>query len=575
MFLFAFTNSSLATQLACDDVEELIIDSRFVTIVTDRFLSRATSNGDGFSVIEAPSLGAERNKEIIFSRVVYSKRDHLITVDKTTISGRPVYYTSSNGDFFCSSHISMLRKAGVVIAENTQALPEFFTYSYILPPQTLYQNIFRLSPGSRLEVRSDGDKCRIKHKNECYPPPITERRSDSLDTITSNTLNCLSQSVGALGIGKERLAVMMSGGLDSSILFKLCENDYGDVATYSTEYPFEDPGKNIERKYALSAADAFGSPHTHFEVTTGDYLSGLVETIAAGEEPLRHLQYVMYYLLVKKGLPQTSDIIISGEGSDSIWGLGSHYLLNSSRRVPFGLLSNYTILKLLKASAPAGSLPGRVVNQLIRMRTLTASDDPQNICFFESWGNEELVCRYFNTTRSDIIRNRADVISTWSGHSVYDIMSMVVSLGDEAAHQQILSKSAETVGKIVYYPFSRREVLDYAYSIPWKIKIARPKNVLRRVAQKLEVPEFIIKRRKSGFGLRRIDWAQEGNIFEPLVRLAFGVFGEREVRSIQDRDPVKAMTFWNMLNYAIWKRLCVNNEPLEVLIDEAGIDKEK
>ncbi len=573
MFLVAFTNSSLVAQLAPHDVEELRIGSRFVTIVTDRFLSRATSNGDDFSLIEAPPLGAEDNPAIVFSRVAYSKRDNLLTINKATISGRPIYYTSSNGDFFCSSHISLLRKAGVVIAENTRALPEFFAYSYLLPPMTLYRDIFRLSPGSRLEVRFDSDKCEIKHQNECYPPPITKRQPDSLDAVIGGTLNALSQSVGALGVGKERLAVMMSGGLDSSILFKLCQKHYGNVATYSTEYPFEDPGKNIERQYALSAANAFGSPHSHYRVTTRDYLSGLVEVIAAGEEPLRHLQYVMYYLLVKKGLSQTSDIIISGEGSDSIWGLGSHYLLGISHRVPLGLLSNAAILKLIKAGTPAGSLPSRVASQLIKMRTLNAkSDDPQNICFFESWGNEDWVCHYFNIARSDIIRNRAEVINTWSGNSTYDIMSMIVSLGDEANHQQILSKSAETAHKIVYYPFSRSQVLECAFSIPWGIRIARPKNILRHVAYKLDVPEFIIKRRKSGFGLRRIDWAQEGNIFEPLAGLAFRVFGEKVVRSVQDREPEKAMTFWNMLNYAIWKRLCIDGDPVAVLIDEARLN---
>lgn len=123
----------------------------------------------------------------------------------------------------------------------------------------------------------------------------------------------------------------------------------------------------------------------------------------------------------------------------------------------------------------------------------------------------------------------------------------------------------------MYYPFSRREVLDYAYSIPWKTKITRPKNVLRSVARKLEVPEFIIKHRKSGFGLSRIDWVQEGNIFESLLALASGIFDKKTIRSQQCSDPAKAMTFWNMLNYAIWKRLCIDNESVAELLDEAGI----
>ena len=151
-----------------------------------------------------------------------------------------------------------------------------------MPPLTLYRNIFRLCPGSRLGVSFTGGKCDIKSENECFPPPINERRPDSLETITASTLNYLSQSVAALNTGKERLAVMMSGGLDSSTLLRLCQSHYGDIATFSTEYPFKETAKNTERKYALSAAEAFGSQHRHYEVTTRDYLSGLVETIATG-----------------------------------------------------------------------------------------------------------------------------------------------------------------------------------------------------------------------------------------------------------------------------------------------------
>jgi len=28
------------------------------------------------------------------------------------------------------------------------------------------------------------------------------------------------------------------------------------------------------------------------------------------------------------------------------------------------------------------------------------------------------------------------------------------------------------------------------------------------------------------------------------------------------------MTYWNMLNYSIWKRICIDNEPVEALLEE-------
>jgi len=92
--------------------------------------------------------------------------------------------------------------------------------------------------------------------------------------------------------------------------------------------------------------------------------------------------------------------------------------------------------------------------------------------------------------------------------------------------------------------------------------------VLRGVARQLKIPEFIINRPKRSFGIRNEFWSEKGGVFEPLVPLASKAFEEKQIRDMQSSESNKAMTFWNMLNYAIWKRLCINNEPLELLQDE-------
>jgi hypothetical protein len=46
------------------------------------------------------------------------------------------------------------------------------------------------------------------------------------------------------------------------------------------------------------------------------------------------------------------------------------------------------------------------------------------------------------------------------------------------------------------------------------------------------------------------------------------VIDEREIRAVQAVEYSTAMTFWNVLNYAIWKRLWIGGEPLARLLDE-------
>lgn len=59
-----------------------------------------------------------------------------------------------------------------------------------------------------------------------------------------------------------------------------------------------------------------------------------------------------------------------------------------------------------------------------------------------------------------------------------------------------------------------------------------------------------------------------GAAFEPLVTLAAKVVDEKALRINQSSDAKKSMTFWNMLNYAVWKRLIINKELVDRLKDE-------
>jgi hypothetical protein len=83
----------------------------------------------------------------------------------------------------------------------------------------------------------------------------------------------------------------------------------------------------------------------------------------------------------------------------------------------------------------------------------------------------------------DIIKGRYDTIKSFENRSVYDVISILDFLGDITLTTSVWSKLGESQGKIVYYPFNKVEILNYAYSIPWDLKLKYPK-ILRNVARK-------------------------------------------------------------------------------------------
>ena len=53
-----------------------------------------------------------------------------------------------------------------------------------------------------------------------------------------------------------------------------------------------------------------------------------------------------------------------------------------------------------------------------------------------------------------------------------------------------------------------------------------------------------------------------------MVCLAEKVLDPGIIRQMRTLEPSQAMIFWSMINYALWKRLCIDGESLESLKEE-------
>jgi len=221
MFLVALTRDGVAQNFQSAKIEEFNLHSMKVTVITDNFLSDFVTEPDGFSVIESPLISTSDFRNSIFLKVTYDSKNDSFSILKSTISGRPIYYhINSAGEFFCSTHISLLRTAGVPIQENTDVLPEFFMYRFVMPPNTLYKDIFQLFTGDQLQIKIEHNKATISGISHYIPPEPEDK--NNIDLVIEHTYKYLNDSVKTLDPLHKKISLMLSGGLDSSILFKIC-----------------------------------------------------------------------------------------------------------------------------------------------------------------------------------------------------------------------------------------------------------------------------------------------------------------------------------------------------------------
>ncbi len=561
MFFIALTKQKISSHFQNCKIEEFTFCYLHCTLISDEHNIYYDTHKDGFTLTESLHNSTHNNPQRFVS-IVGDMTSATISISKSTIAGRSLYYhLTKDGEFYCSTHISLLRWIGIPIEENSTVLPEFFIYRYIMPPYSLYKDIYHVFTGGLLALKIANKTCTITSHTHYTPPQSKQKHSISVKDLYQNIVDAIT----SLWKYKRNVTTILSGGIDSSITSKIGLDVLDITDSYSTGYPFENDDENIEKEYALSAAEELGFNHNYYEPTTEEYLKGFLESIASAEEPLHHLQTILLHLLYKNAIPPSKNIILHGQGAGFAFGNVTDYLSNYEK-ISSKLLSAKPIHAILSKT---GQKTKTLVEKKREATTKLPFSHPDNpLWHWHDFGDQKWVCRYFNTTEEKIIKSRVEFITKNNKHSIYDKWSLYSLIGDEDTTLPLWTKLGETQNKTLYAPFYDTTLLDNVFSIPWKLKLQSPNHLRKKIAQHAQLPSFIITRPKSSFGIKAKQWVAPGGIFEPIIPLAITIIEEKHLRSMQSAEPKKSMMLWNMLNYSIWKRLCIHNEPIDILLEE-------
>ncbi|NQV36301.1 MAG: hypothetical protein HQ515_26650 [Phycisphaeraceae bacterium] len=492
--------------------------------------------------------------------------------------GLPLYYTvDKRGDFFCATHIKLLREVGVDIEENQDALPEFFVYRCVMPPFTLYKGIRRILHAGSVEHIYDGRGWSLSRES---PPEWIQNEGggsagsfdDHLDELTSRVRSAVKGIPGT----HHNMASLMSGGIDSSITSLLCRQERHANDTFSTSYPFESSLLEMERPYAESAAQAMEFHHKHYVPTEAGYRAGVLESIALAEEPVHHLQTPCFNVMFEDGIPRERTALVHGLGAGGAFGNFRNHLYMLDKPL-YRALQSSAAYPLVKGVSRLTGRGRYLLGSLDNLRDRHPLEDYRNPLWqWHQYGDVDWVCDYFKTTPAAIIADQQQNMQRLNTPSLYHTWASYSLLGDEDITLTLWAKIAHAHGRVLHSPFYDSDVLRYAFSMPWQQKLQKPENCVRKsMAKRVGVPDFITTRRKSGFGVKRNDWAVEGSVFDPLVELSEGVLDSDLIRRMRTRVPSEAMTFWSMLNYALWKRLCIDGDSIESLQRELAEAEER
>ncbi len=231
---------------------------------------------------------------------------------------KPMHYAITREGFFFSSEIPpLLEMPGVRAEPDPRALPAFFTYRYLPGEGTVYRDVFRLPPGSFLELDLDGGSHRItRYWNYEFGRP--ERFSDP-DEAAAEFLRLFRDSVRIRLRSDVEVGSFLSGGVDSSAVASLTAAIKPDLKLFTVA--FEEQGYDETGQvdhFVRSMGSLFDGTGRFIRRCSRNSLFSLPEIVRAIGEPLS-LGAVIPTDMVCALASEHVKVVLTGEGADEIF----------------------------------------------------------------------------------------------------------------------------------------------------------------------------------------------------------------------------------------------------------------
>ena len=443
----------------------------------------------------------------MFALAIWDKQEKSLTLARDRIGEKPLYYGWQDDLFLFGSELKSLRAHSAFSGEiDWRVASTFLRLNYIPAPFSIYQGIFKLIPGTYLQLKqADIQHGRLPNPipywslgeaiERGFEIPYTGSLNDAVDELEA----LVSRAVRMQSVADVNVGAFLSGGIDSSTVVAMMQSaTTSKITTFSIGMPDE---KLDESKHAAAVARHLGTNHVEHIIQPSEALDLIPRLPEIWDEPFADSSQIPTYLVSHLAKQQVT-VALSGDGGDEFF-LGYpqypfYQKLWSTRHL--GLFPYDTAFAIFAPMAK-----NQQINTVLRKaRSLVSAwRQPNTQALNRYWmdkyrqGNLPLAEQQgIPMLNFPILPGAADTAGLWDAGTYLpdDILVKV----DRAA----MANSLETRA-----PLLDHRIIEFAYSLPIEYKLHRGvgKKVLREVLYR-HVPKHMVDRPKMGFSIPLGSW---------------------------------------------------------------------
>lgn len=460
----------------------------------------------------------------MFGLAIWDARQRRLVLARDRYGIKLIYYRIDRGRLHFGSEIRALTAvAGEKPGVDPVALNLFIRYRYTPSPYTIFKGVRKLAPGSLLVCENGA--CSIRRWDQFRPAPFSPPKSAA--QAQEELLDLYQQSMKRHLLSDVPLGLLLSGGVDSSLLLALMNQNGQAWQTYTVGYgsSFADD----ELADAEETARQFGSRHTGVLLDRSAFEEALPKIVGCLEEPIASSSIVPMYFVCQRAR-QDVKVALMGQGPDELFGGYRRHL-----GVRYG--AAWAGLPSWVRGAASSAIRAMPRNETLQ-RGIYSLDTPDRLRRYQQVLSLMPGDRIDHLFQDGLLEPDAGdrILDCWQD------LAPQMEQTDELGGFQFLEVRSTLPDELLMYadklsmahslevrvPFLDRAIVEYVERLPAALKVRHgaQKWLHRRVCESL-LPKNILKRKKRGFAVNVVDdWfrdAMQSGMEETLFESNSGV----------------------------------------------------
>jgi asparagine synthase (glutamine-hydrolysing) len=463
----------------------------------------------------------------MFAIAVWDKKERVLHLLRDRMGEKPLYYGWVGDVFLFGSELKALHAyENFKPTVNRDALALYFRYRYVPYPYSIYEGIYKLTPGSILTVQPEKpgelpEPIPYWSLQELVETGAAEPFSNSESDIISNFEELLGDAVEMRMVSDVPLGAFLSGGIDSSSIVALMQSRSSrPVETYSIGFNEADYDEAI---YAKAVANHLGTSHTELYVTANEAMDVIPLLAQMYDEPFADSSQIPTHLIAQLARKHVT-VALSGDAGDELFaGYWRHFMAtriwNNAQNFP-EFMRRFCAGSITSISPASWDRMRRSIDFLLpeKLRNFAVGDRAYKMASIIGSKNETemyraLVSDWFEP--ENLVLNskepQLDSMDESGSLQLADYRNKIMFLDSmNYLPGDILTKvdrATMAVSLEARVPFLDPKVIEFSSRVPMDMKVRNGKGkwILRQLLSRY-VPDSLVNRPKMGFGVPIDSW---------------------------------------------------------------------